>query len=483
MHMPHWNLTRGTEAGRRPMIQFAYWAGIIVLLACLKSAHYFDSDEGLILEGAWGLLHGRELYTNAFQFVPPGSFYAVSWIWRLFGPDYVWAKLLGAGSILLTAVAIFRTGMLVGGKGGLVYIPPVVYCLASAAWPAVNHNTFNAALMAWAVFFCLRAMAAGLGIDFIAAGLLTGLSALFLLHKAVALFVAVCLFFLFSGRRDGAASFKGVALYGLCFLVPLTVLLKWPVPMIFHDLVEFPLRHYQEVNRVSHAPLVAAALYVGLLLYMLRDGLTREVRLLFTVQVALLATSLQRTDWSHTLILLFPILSLAPVAYEKASAAKVSRVRCYVYNGAAISAVVFSATWAAVSLRVWPPFYDEPGGRASPLMAYVERNCPSIYAGPFMPGLYYETRRVNPTAYSVLLTGLNTRRQFAQARVELEAAMPRCAVVNYAMVKKFRYDENNPVDAFIRTNYEPTAGYGEVQVYRLRDSLPATPIPAYRPAH
>lgn len=463
------------------MSQYGYWMGILILLVCLKSAHYFDSDEGLILEGAWGLLHGRELYTDSFQFVAPGSFYAVSWIWHLLSPDYAWAKMLGGAAVLLTAVAIFRISILVGRNGVLNYVPPLVYSLASAIWPTINHNTFNVAFLAWAAFFCVRAVATGSLLDLAVGGVLTGLATLFLQHKGMAFFLAVLLFLLFLSVRERKPwVVKGAGLYVVFFLAPLVVLVKWPASVLLEDLVRFPLLHYREVNRVSFVPLLVAAFYTVLIFYMLRDRLTKGVLMLFAVQVILLATSLQRTDWSHVLILLFPVLSMAPAAYGKARAIQLSKLTRYTYNGAAIAAMVFVLTVAGVSLIVRPPFYDETRDVASALLTYVDKNCGSLYAGPFMPGMYYEARRLNPTPYPVLLTGLNTASQFARARAELQAVPPECAVVNYAMVRRFNYDRNNPVDDFIRMNYEPFYAYQNVLVYRLRVGISSSNVSSVR---
>lgn len=462
------------------LVQYAYWTGLVVLLICLKSSHPLDSDEGVILEGAWGLLNGRELYTDSFQFVTPGSFYLVSWIWHAFWPDYHLAKMLGATSILFTAVAIFRTSRLVVDKdNAFSYIAPALYCLASVAWPTINHNTFNVLFLAWATYFCVKAVSTDSLPNIAAAGLFTGLSTLFLQHKGMALFLAVLLFLLFSYARDKKLFWiKEASLYALFFLAPLTTLLRWPTSILFESLISFPLLHYSEVNRVSFAPFIAATSYVALLFIMLRDSLTRGVGLLFTVQVALLATSLQRTDLSHTLIVLFPALSLAAVAYAKTEKLQLSKLTRGIYGGAAIYAIVFVSTMAMVRLILSPSLYDQTKAAALPLMEYIRNNCESFYAGPFLPGLYYEARRSNPTSFSVLLTKLNTDRQFARARAELQASPPRCAVTSYAMVEKFGYERQNPVDEFIRLNYEFAYAWRDVHVHRLRGTVSRSEVGA-----
>ena len=277
------------------------------------ATHPIDSDEGIVLNGAWSLLHGRELYTDFFWYVTPGSFYLISWVWRAFWPDYQLAKLLGTISILLTAVAVFKISSIIAAKQIYVsYVAPVLYCAASFAWPTISYHTFNIVFLAWATYFSVRALANGSLTDIAAGGALTGIATLFLQHKGMAFFFAVEAFFLLAyGRSRKLFYMQGAALYAVFSLAPLTVLLKWPIATLSEALIEWPLYHYTEVARVSFAPLIIAATFCALLFFQLRNSLTPAILLIFTVQAALLATVLSRSDLTHTLIVMFPALSLA----------------------------------------------------------------------------------------------------------------------------------------------------------------------------
>jgi hypothetical protein len=113
------------------------------------------------------------------------------------------------------------------------------------------------------------------------------------------------------------------------------------------------------------------------------------------------------------------------------------------------------------------PFYNFFKDDAKPLMQYIKENCKTLYAGPFLPGLYFETRSVNPIFYSALITSMNTEEQFMRASLELQKSKPSCAITYYAMVEKFHYNLNNPIDKFIKNNYEISYEWGDVNVYRL----------------
>ena len=112
-----------------------------------------------------------------------------------------------------------------------------------------------------------------------------------------------------------------------------------------------------------------------------------------------------------------------------------------------------------------PPFKSI---NSNPLFSFLKTNCNGsspLYAGPFLPGLYFETRRLSPTAFSVLMTNLNTPAQFSLAVTQLAEKKPQCAVLNYQMVQK-KYTTNNPVDSYIFSSYHLIYKNKSVLVYK-----------------
>ena len=450
------------SSGERGAWRALYWLTLAGLVCAIKSAHVMESDEGLVLEGAWNLLHGRELYVDSFQIITPGAFYAVYWAWKLFGAHYAAAQALGMAAILLAAVAIYRTGLLVAEKSAWSYVGPALYVLASATWPAINHNSFNAALLAWALFYAMRSVQLRSTADAGASGVFTGLAILVLQHKGGAMFVAVAgalAWFSIAGKDVGSR--RALLAYALAALLPLMVLLHWPVTVLFESLAEYPLLRYRNVNAAPVVPMVIAACYLALA-WRLANRSSREVRLLFVVQAVLIATTGQRTDLAHTFIVSFPLLGLIPGMRPGClRLAEASTAVRYVYAGAAIAFVTYVAAFAASNtLLAW-----RLAGLGGRVIAYVRDRCDSLYAGPFLPGLYYETRKLNPTSYPYLLTGFNGRGQFDEARTQLARAMPQCVVLNYGMASRFGYDRANAVDRFIDARYAPVLSEAGVTVY------------------
>jgi hypothetical protein len=442
-----------------------YWSALVAALAAIKSAHVMESDEGLVLEGAWNLLNGRALYVDSFQIVTPGAFYAVYWAWKLFGSTYEVAQCLGIASIVLGAMAIYRTGLLLAGKSGWSYIGPALYVLASATWPAINHNSFNASLLAWALFFAIRALQKRSTPHLALSGLLTGLATLVIQHKGAAMLVAVAGYYAYRSLRDkDPHSRRALLVFVLAALLPLLSLLQWPLPVLFESLVVYPLLHYRDVNDTPFVPMAIAAGYLALAVG-LSGVSSRSVQLLLVVQLLLLITTGQRSDLAHTFIVSFPLLALIPAmrpgCLRLRTATVVTR---YVYASAAIAVVTYVASFAAT--HTW--FAWRLAGLGGGVMAYVRQACNSIYAGPFLPGMYYEARKLNPTSYPYLLTGFNSRAQFEQATLQLNRAMPQCVVVNYGMASRFGYSRDNEVDRFIETRYAPVLAEAGVIVYAPR---------------
>jgi hypothetical protein len=113
------------------------------------------------------------------------------------------------------------------------------------------------------------------------------------------------------------------------------------------------------------------------------------------------------------------------------------------------------------------PTWREDKSKQSEALRYIKEHCnssPYIYAGPFSSGYYFETRKLNPTRYSALLTNLNTNDQFLEAKDGIETHRPQCIVTDYAMVEKFNYSRENPVDRYIAANYKVAYRAGPVQV-------------------
>lgn len=454
------------ETGRFKVVMLAVAATslCLALLAVFHHSHVLDSDEGVVLNGAWNLLHHKTPYLDFFEFVAPGSFYVVYWTWLCLGASYWSAKLLSVAAIALGALGVYRIGQLVlreaGGAAHSVacWLPPLLFCWYSAYWQAINHNTLSLAPGIWAVYMAaracyLRSLRAAAG-----AGLLCGLTILFLQHRGAAITLAIGFSLLLD--TGWPARWRAILAFAAGAIAGSAALLRWPAALLIDDLAIFPANHYLEVNRV---PLVLAALLATVTaaaaIRMTGGGAGRSARMLLAVQSVLLLAALQRPDLAHVTQAAFPLLALLPVMTALPAPRRSARV------AAALAASGLLALTAFVRL----PYYisDAPAAYREKLGQTIRRHCgphPGLYAGPFMPGLYFETGTLNPTAYSVLLTNLNTEAQFDAAARDLARSAPACAVTAYAMVDKFGYHRRNPVDRYLADHYRVAEKLGPVAI-------------------
>ena len=91
------------------------------------------------------------------------------------------------------------------------------------------------------------------------------------------------------------------------------------------------------------------------------------------------------------------------------------------------------------------------------IIEYINSNCPGryIYSGPFLPNIYFETKKLNATPYSVLVTRQQTSEQFINALKSFRENKPSCAILSYPnSFSRFKHDQNNPLEEYIKTNYE-----------------------------
>jgi hypothetical protein len=441
------------------------------LLIILHATHHLDSDEGIVLHGAWSILNGRTLYTDFFEYVAPGSFYLIAAAWKLFGAHYWVAKSLGIAAIAAAIFGVYRISQLAVAERQ-VSVPrwamlfgPFVFCLFSGYWPAINYNTFNLALVVWSTYFVGRSLLRRAWADAATGGVLCGLAVLFLQHRGAAL-AATALPALYLFQRGGKPTTKwvGTAAFVIGLLVPVAcVFLFWPASLLLENLIRFPATQYMEVNWVDPSLFIIAATFIVLAAWLLRQGSGPVVWFLMLLQVVFFTSALQRPDLSYITRTLFPLLALFPVLLSTSRSSRISRFfLVWIAVGVALFNVLVPT---AIFTRFATPLFEVS---QHPALRYVRENCtrsPYIYAGPFVPGHYFETGKLNPTRHSYLLTDLNTNAQFLDTLKDIESNRPQCVLTNYSAVEKYRHDTNNVVDDYIRRNYEVVYQYGRTQVW------------------
>jgi hypothetical protein len=440
-----------------PLTAAVFLVALPLLLVGLHAVHKIDGDEGVVLFGAWSLLSGHQPYIDDFQFITPASNYLLYWGWRLFGPNFWIASGLSITSIYLTSVAIYLTSKQLRSDDPLTlgaYVGAFCYSALSVFWTTINHNTFNACAMSWALYFGVKHVLHRKPRELVFCGLLTGLAILFVQHKGAVLLLAIMLCLVaFNVREPREHALKTLGLYCGSLLVPLLTLLAWPPGVLFEHLITFPATRYLSINKTSALPLVLmTGFFIAVSVSTLRGG-NRALVLVWVVQALLLGTCLQRPDVSHVFILSFPTLAMLSLLLDRlglkiASLEKFRRLSSWARK-LAITLVMMSIGLVLAVRK--PNFEDLPANW--PLLREAASRCKSIYAGPFLPGIYYELRLQNPTSFGFLLTNFHTQEQFVMARRQLELARPQCVMTHYDNLGNFNYDLQNPVEEYIAGHY------------------------------
>jgi hypothetical protein len=438
------------------------------LTLVLQKSFLVQSDEGYTLNAAWQMWNGMKMYDDFRMFVAPGAGCAVYVVWAMFGgPSFLSARVLSLVLSFSSIVAVYLMLSRRGVRGATLATAVAAWTIASAQYVLLNHNTFSSYAAAWMLLALLRAQArdrAGEGRlrDHALVGVAVGIVTLFLQTKGLALLAAASAVTLFGGR-----GWRGVraaaALVGAALAVVAPLLLVWRPSVLVREWFVVPL----EGNYLGHTS-ASRALAVGsvvVVLAMAAIAIRLRDRLLITVAVvqgALVASMLHNMEAHHAAVNSFPLVVFVPLALQQFAARRQM-------PGAAPPPEKFSATVTmAIVVAAFGAFLVTPVGRpffrASTLyvdfIRHPSRNlfpqpqvaaARGIYAGPFMPGLYFNLGKKNPyfVSETVVCNDDCRHRLIAQ----LDVVKPELAFLDYELVRHLGYDENNPIDAYFRDRY------------------------------
>lgn len=149
-----------TRAGRAGLLlaRLVFWAAAAVLAYALCRRGITLSDEGDVLSGALGILHGQVPYRDIDMFVTPGVWYLNAAVFALAGPSVI-ATRLAAAVCLVATMAVVRRIVRHSGSGLWGdFAAGLVALFAIWAWPAWTWSFYSP----WATLFSLAALACAL---------------------------------------------------------------------------------------------------------------------------------------------------------------------------------------------------------------------------------------------------------------------------------------------------------------------------------
>jgi hypothetical protein len=443
------------------------WLVTIGLLITFHFNHPLDNDNGLTLEGALNIFNQREIYKDFFEFAAPGVFYLIAFAWKIFGLHYFIAKGLAILGLFMSALGIYKISQNIANHK-LNAIGPLIFVLSSAIWPIITAHVFNLAFMIWASFFLLRGLDTKKYPYFILSGLFCGLSTIFMQSKGVLLMGAIGSFLFILSLKD-KHYFKQIAWFCVSAIFPILILfIKWTPLFLYQQLVEFPLHHYFGLPNLTYSLLITISLWILTIILLLAKTKNTKIYLLIYIQILLLLSTITLPDDFHINLTLFPSIALIAIIFYKISSK--SSYQKIIFNFIIIFGLVIVVKPAFYWHQNFKPFINS--SKNNIVLNYIKDNCGNsqyIYAGPFLSTIYFETRLQNATSFAWLITNHHSPEQFATASKQLAENKPLCAVLNYSLVKKYNYDQNNSVDNYIFKNYHLIDNFGNTQIYILND--------------
>jgi len=455
------NFLKGT---RKELI---FWLAISFLAILFFCNHPLDSDEGGTLNVAWQMWNHKSIYTDKFvEFISPGAGYIILWSWKILGgPSYLAAKCI---SILLWLVSAICLSLIIGQfkKGTYTRLIAILLWLAAFNYyPIINHNTFSSMTALMALLFLINSIKQSDKANYliILTAIFTAVTFWLLQTKGLLLFLAIVaiIFFL---RNTYSNWIKTAAIYISSFIIILLILFAGQnLKEAFYSLFILPQQNNYLVQNQNLFDPRALFLEIIILIVMMWTWLKNKgaeigktLLILSIFQAALFISFLNNNNINHLTINLFPFIIFLVIMFKKDFKFKTFlRFQTMIF----LPALILSTILANIlSTNIFSP-KDSSSIVESPLT----KNAINIYAGPFLPGFYFETNKVNPYAYPFMLN-CNDACQASMFNTFMET-QPEVAILNYNMVRKFDYNINNPLDSYILNNYKKCQQFGNTSIY------------------
>jgi hypothetical protein len=458
------------EDGFRPARPALGAAEPLLLLGCafvatllLARSFPIQSDEGYTLNAAWQLWTGMRMYDDFRLFVGPGSGYAVYAIWRLVGsPSFLAARLLSVALSFWGTTGFYLVLRRLGTRGGSLALGVGLWLSTSWLYVLLNHNPFSSFAAIWFLLALIRAVqarSAGRDVprDYALAGAAAGAVFLFLPMKGGLLVACVAAFLLVTGRPRAVRPVLWLAAGFALVIAPMFV--AWSPVTLVQQWVLIPLSgNYLGHTGASHVFAVAAVAVVAGMAWAAIKLSDPVLQALTWVQAAMFLAMAHNMEANHFAINAFPAMAFAAFVWQKRAARRRA-------GGEIPAAAVIAVGVAALLLTM----LVTPGGaryaEASVLKADLLGKHPrprvnervarahAIYAGPFLPSVYYLLRKNNPFFVSETVVC----NQDCQLRLlaQLKEVKPELAFLNYEMIDHLQYPQTGPVDVYLREHYTP----------------------------
>jgi hypothetical protein len=406
-----------------------------------------------------------KMYDDFRQFVAPGSAYSIYLLWKVVGhPSYLAARLLSLVFSFSSTTAVYLVLRREGVRGINLAFSVSAWLLACPVYALLNHNSFSSFAATWFLLLFLRvarderrSQARDI-LDHFLVGAAAGV--VFLFHQTKGLFLAVgAAAFAFSigfKKRDYR---PGLAVGAGFIVVVAPLFVIWSPALLVRQWFIIPLTG----NYLGHTAasgviaVTSVAITCGMAWVAMRRG-DRRLKALAVTQAALLACMSHNMEIHHLAINSFPTIIFVSVMIHEWLKRKGVKP---ILSGETMMAIVLAlfvlglvSSPAGHGFWTFSPLYvDILKLRPRPILFSNRRvsEAHAIYAGPFLPGLYFEFKKKNPYFVSETIVCNDECQQRLVA--QLSTTKPEVAFFHYDMIRNLSYDQSSPVDLYFRERY------------------------------
>ena len=229
---------------------------ILAVILCLPFSRTVSwADEGVLLHGAERLLHGDKLYTDFFEFLPPGGFLITAGWFTIFGTSIISARLLQILTITAIASLTYLACLRISKSSFFSSFLAIAWIVMSQGfWTQLNHHWFTtlfSMLALWTVLNTIDDNRSARGP--IIAGLAAGAAGMITPTRGALAVIASVMAFIDLQRnlKEAILFLLAVAVVPICLVV--YVASEGTLTTSFNDVVLFTLAHYASIQSVPFA--------------------------------------------------------------------------------------------------------------------------------------------------------------------------------------------------------------------------------------
>ena len=308
--------------------------GIKLLLACTvvfgvsyfyllyyRNAFYdLTADEGYIIYGAKRVLDGQILYKDFFQYFPPGDFYLLAFVFKLFGYSFIIAREAAVIIDSMTNALLFYLSYKAIKSWYAILSPLFFLILGFPNWMQYSHYWSSMLFLFMSLVLFLAYLEHRKDLYLYFTGLLVGLTGLFLQTPAVYAIILIC-FNLIAEERQEQGFVKRSLLFLTGVVIPLILAFGYlAFKGAFFDFIKeqyFMSKVYAEAATFNPMALyfhhfskysviflvyTGIAILSGIALILFRKRLSNPEKIILTGYIILFFTSSSRMDFEHMLI-------------------------------------------------------------------------------------------------------------------------------------------------------------------------------------